>query len=102
VNGAFDAPAYRATYRFRIGDRSVAGEQSGLRLQVYRTLRELGPVTIEYLPQRPSINRIAGNAEPIADYLIAVFGALVSAVGVGVYAFWPILASRSPRVHRQP
>jgi hypothetical protein len=78
---------YWVSYRFQPSGGITHEGSSKADKQVWNGLQEQGPVTVAYLPDDPTNNRVAGNPDWFGAGLMAGLGGLFSLAGGGIVLF---------------
>jgi len=78
---------YRVSYRFQAGDGPLHEGSSEVDVHLWEALREQGPVQVQYLPDEPATNRVAGSADYAGAAVMAGVGGLFSVAGGTIFLF---------------
>lgn len=85
------------TYRFTTTDGRTLEGKSEVGESRWSSLTERGPVSVEYLPNRPSVNRVVGSSKLTLLLIFSFVGALLSIAGGTIVT----VALRNARTRRR-
>ncbi len=77
---------YKVTYRYAAGGQTHEGRDE-VDVHVWESLREQGPVAVQYLPDDPSRSRLAGADDRIGAYIMTAMGGVFGAAGGFIVLF---------------
>jgi hypothetical protein len=69
------------TYRFRNAAGRVIEGRSDVGESIWNSLTERGPVSVTFLPNRPSVNRVVGSSKLMLLLIFSFVGGLLSIAG---------------------
>ncbi len=89
--------SYAVRYRFQTPDGAGHESQDAVGSQLWNSLREQGPVAVQYLVRDPSQSRIPGEDEWLAVLVLGGLGGIFVPVGGGLIAFAIVKRFRAAR-----
>ena len=81
IGGSGDQVNRSVTYRFTDGDGQSIEGKSDIGEAQWNSLTERGPVSVAYLPTRPSVNRVVGSSKLTLLLIFSFVGAVLSIAG---------------------
>ena len=78
---------YSTTYRFEVRQGDTVDATDEIDVDVWESLEEQGPVTIEFLRDDPDTSRVAGTNDTVLATVFTGAGGLFSLIGGGVVSF---------------
>lgn len=86
VGRAGDSVHHSVTYRFTTADGRTFEGKSEIPEAAWNSLTERGPVSVQYLPNRPSVNRVVGATKMTLLLIFTFVGTLLSIAGGTIVA----------------
>ncbi len=86
-SGSSTSTEYWVSYRFHTPDGITREGDGKVDVHLWEQLQEQGPVAIQYLPDDPGTNRVAGEPDRIGPAIMAGLGGFFSLAGGAIFLF---------------